>query len=134
MPGASRDKRHVAVDLAGEVLGHQPAQRRADFGEVLLDDPVGIELHAVQVGRETHRLRPDLAVPEMPEVVGRVGGNHQHPVPGLGLRQRRAGCNGGLADAALAAEEQDAALPGETQQHRRWSSGECSMPMRRCQS
>jgi hypothetical protein len=127
-------QRHVAVDLACEVLGHQPAQRRADLGEVFLDDPVGIELHAVQVGREAHRPRPDRAVPEMPEVVGRVGGNHQHPAPGLGLRQRRAGCDGGLADTALAAEEQYTALPGEAQQHRRWSSGECSMPMRRCQS
>ncbi len=39
---------------------------------------------------------------------------------------------GRLADAALAAEEDDLAIEEAGQQHGRLPSGECSIPIRRC--
>ena len=64
----------------------------------------------------------------------RIGRDEQDALPALAGRQRERRRAGGLADAALAAEEHD--LPVEQasgQQHGRLPIGECSMPMRRCQ-
>jgi hypothetical protein len=104
---------HVAVHLAGEVLGHQAPQRRTHLREMFLHHVIRVEFDAVEVGREAHRVRPDLPVPDVAEVMRRVRGDQQHAPPGVRLGQGHRGGDSGLADAALAAEEEHPALPGE---------------------
>lgn len=84
---------------------------------MLVDGFLRVQLHAVEIGRETHGARPDIAIEQMAQIVGRVGGHQQHAAPFIGHGQRRGGGHRGLAHAALATEEQDAFRTGKIQQH-----------------
>ena len=108
---------HVLIDLTGEMRRHQPTQRAAYLVEVLANGLVGVELQTVQPGRQTHDVRTDRAIPQVPEVVRRIGGDQQHPATGPRLLERRGGSDRGLADAALATDEQHPALRRQRQQH-----------------
>ena len=112
------------------------------------EHPLDVALHGVDVARrlglgvdlERRQARLELALRAadrpLEDVGGRVrriGRDQQHAPasPAGGERKRRRA--GGLADAALAAEEDDLMVEQRVQQHGRLPSGECSMPMRRCQ-
>jgi hypothetical protein len=109
---------HVLVDLGGEVLGHQPADGGAHGGEVGVGRGDRVHLDAVEgAAAEVAGQRGDpvthRALPQVPEVVGGVGRDDEHPAAGAGLGEGGGGGDGGLADAALAAHEQDPAGGGE---------------------
>ena len=110
-----------------------------DVGDVALRLERAVDLEAVQVRQQLHRLRADRPLEDVGGRVRRIGRDQQHALAGAARRQRHRRRARGLADAALAAEEQDAlvdaaraAVDRRRQQQGRLPSGERSMPMRRC--
>src|SRR5699024_1038826 len=110
------------VDLAGEVLRHQALEGVGDVGQVAVGGGVRVDLETHQAVAETvsepGAAVPDPLPPQVPEVVGGVGGDHQGAAALAGGGERERGGDGGLADPALPAQEQHATLGGQSQQHR----------------
>ena len=115
----------MLVDLGREVLGHEPPDRGAHGGEVRVGRGGRVHLEAVEdatrgaasgaaeVPGERGDPVPDRALPQVPEVMGRVGRDDEHPPAGAGLGESGGGGDGSLADTPFAADEQDPARGGE---------------------
>src|SRR5699024_9414215 len=104
---------HVLVDLSGEIGGHQALERVADLAQVGVGGRVGVDLDPCQQtgdlrGAAGHALGPRLApsgevgdpvadppLPEVAEVVGGVGGNHQSATAHQGGGEHDVGGDGG---------------------------------------
>ena len=95
-----RDRVH-----AGRVEHRQ--QVALDLGPRLLEAQLGVDLlHEEPVG-DLRGLRAHRRAERVGERVGGVGGEHERPEPGGGREGGGAGGHRGLADPALAREEQD---------------------------
>ena len=81
--------------------------------EAVEDAARGAAFGAAEVAGERGDPVPDRALPQVSEVVGRVGRDDEHPPAGAGLGQGGGGGDRGLADTALAADEQDPTGGGE---------------------
>ena len=104
-----------------ELLGLEPvdAGPAEDLAEVALDlvpallhALLRVELLAPQVVGDRRGQRSERHVEGVGERVGRIGGQHDRAQPGVGAADRGGRGGGGLADAALAGEEEDPASPG----------------------
>ena len=105
---------------------------------------IGVDFQRVQIGQQASGAIIQRAVEHIAQAVRRVSRDDQAALPPACREYGQRRSDRGLADAALAADPQQAAVqqvkvgsgnidsPG--QQQRKWSSGECSIPMRRCQS
>ncbi len=102
--------RQMPAHLAAEPLGHQPAELPLDAVQMLVHRSRRIQLDAVETGCQAHRLRADLAAPEMAEIVGGVGGDDEDAPAARRISGRQRRGERRLADPALAAEEEDASL------------------------
>ena len=100
-------QRDMLVYLTMQLNRHQAMQGACHFAHVFLHGRFRIDFEAVEIRREPHRPGTDLAIEQMAEVMGRVGGNEQRAPALVGESQCRRRGNGGLADAALAAEEKN---------------------------
>jgi hypothetical protein len=131
-----RGRRHV--DLLVRLLQHVRAEHPPDValhvGDVARRLSFRIDLERRQVRVQLPFGGTDLALEDVRGRMRRIGGHQQHAAAGAagGERERRRA--GGLPHPALAAEEDDLTVEQRGQQHGRLPIGECSMPMRRCQS
>ena len=90
-PGDVEDRQQVALDL----------------GPRLLEPQLGVDLLHVEALGDLGGLGADADAERVGERVGGVGGQHERAVAGGRGERRGAGRDGGLADPALAGEEQD---------------------------
>ena len=128
------------VDLLERLLEDRVAEQRAhailDLADVAGRLGGRVDFEAPQPALHLHRFRSDPPLEDVGGGVRGIRGHQQHPLADAARSQRHRRRARGLADAALAAEEQH--LPVEQplhrgQQHGRLPSGERSMPIRRCQ-
>ena len=101
------------------MLGHEVTQCRTDFSQIVRDGGLRVDLYAVHhpgavlTAKEFNNLIANGLLPEVAEVVRRVGRDEQHTSTSHGLVQghRRGGhC---FSNATFAPEEQDVALTGK---------------------
>ena len=93
------------VDASGVEHRHQVA---LDLPPGPLEPSLGVDLVHPQVRGDLGRLAADLLTEGVAQGVRGVGGEHQRAVAGTGGERGRAGSAGGLADPALAGEQDDA--------------------------
>ena len=105
--GAGEDRELLSGDRvdAGGVENRQ--QVALDLRPGLLEAPLDVDLLHVQPLLQPRRLRADRLPEGVPEGVGRIRREDERPMAGSGCGGRRTRRRGGLADAALAGEEDD---------------------------
>ena len=103
----------VLAYLAVQVLRHHLPHGVADLGEMLPGGFRGVELDDIEVLTHGGDAVTDPLVPQVAQVVGRVGGDQQDAAADGGEGGGGGGGDGRLAHATLATEEDDPGVPDE---------------------
>ena len=101
---------------AGELLLHAPDGSLGQDAPIRSHHPLavgvgggrGVDVHGEQVGHggDWCGRHPQLSLKDLAQVRGRVGAHQEHPLASIGKADGGGACDRGLADAALAREEE----------------------------
>ena len=124
----------LPLDRVVHLRMHERLHLSLDGCDVLVDLAERIDLESPEALSQNRFVAPDCLAEHICERVCRIGRYEKAAAASFGSGDPESCRDRRLAYTALTTDEGKTTLEEDRQQHLKPSSGECSMPMRRCQS